>query len=160
MTPGSKKADLESQRLRKERPEPFGRREGFTLLEVLVALVVLAVGAAMIMSVLSGSLGNIRKVQLRTRVMGEAQNIMESALYKDDLQQPTTYSENLEDGFSYVLHVEEYNPEIDTGSQTLTNVELPIKLLSYKLEMLGPDSPIPVYQLQTLKIINPFQEGQ
>ena len=138
---------------------PGNRGEGFTLLEVLVALVVLAVGAAVTMSVLSGSLGNIRKVQLRTRVMGYAQNIMESALYRQDLREPTTYTENLEEGFSYVLQIEEYEPEIDAESTFTTNVELPIRLLSYRVQMFGPGSTDPVYQLQTLKVINALQEG-
>jgi len=140
-------------------PAP-GNRDGFTLLEVLVALTVLAVGAAITMSVLSGSLGNIRKVQLRTRVIENAQNIMESALYKEDLQEPATYTDNLEDGFSYVINVEEYDPEFDSESLTQDDAELPVKLLSYTVEMIGPDSPVPVYQLQTLKIVNAVQERQ
>ena len=111
------------------------------------------------MSVLSGSLGNIRKVQLRTRVMGYAQNKMEEALYRQDLREPATYSENLEEGYSYVLKIEEYDPEIDTGSTFTTSVDLPIRLLSYRVELFGPGSSDPVYQLQTLKIINTLQEG-
>jgi len=160
MKPGRRMANSKFQRLRDGSPKSFGCREGFTLLEVLVALVILAVGAVVTMSALSGSLGNIRKVQLRTRVMGYAQNIMESALYREDFREPTTYTENIEDGFSYILHVEEYDPEIDSASLTGANVELPVKLLSYTVEMIGPDSPGPVYQLQTLKIVNSSQEGQ
>jgi prepilin-type N-terminal cleavage/methylation domain-containing protein len=152
MIPGRRTADSRPGALR-------SRGEGFTLLEVLVALVVLAVGAAVTMSVLSGSLGNIRKVQLRTRVMGYAQNIMESALYRQDLREPATYAENLEEGYSYVLKIEEYEPEIETESTFTTSVELPIRLLSYRVEMFGPGSADPVYQLQTLKIINTLREG-
>ena len=48
----------------------------FTLLEVLVTLVVLAVGASITLSVITGSLGNIRKVQLRTRGVEYAQSAM------------------------------------------------------------------------------------
>lgn len=152
MIPGRKTADSGPGALR-------SRGEGFTLLEVLVALVVLAVGAAVTMSVLSGSLGNIRKVQLRTRVMGYAQNKMEEVLYRQDLREPATYSENLEEGYSYVLKIEEYEPGIDTGSTFTTSVDLPIRLLSYRVELFGPGSSDPVYQLQTLKIINTLQEG-
>jgi prepilin-type N-terminal cleavage/methylation domain-containing protein len=152
MIPGRRTADFRPGAL-------WSRGEGFTLLEVLVALVVLAVGAAVTMSVLSGSLGNIRKVQLRTRVMGYAQNIMESALYRQELREPATYTENLEEGYSYVLQIEEYEPEIETESTFTTSVEMPIRLLSYRVEMFGPGSPVPVYQLQTLKIINTLQEG-
>jgi prepilin-type N-terminal cleavage/methylation domain-containing protein len=152
MIPGRRTADSRPGALR-------NHGEGFTLLEVLVALVVLAVGAAVTMSVLSGSLGNIRKVQLRTRVMEYAQNKMEEALYRQDLREPATYTENLEEGYSYVLKIEEYEPEIDTTSTFTTNVDLPIRLLSYRVELFAPGSPYPVYQLQTLKIINTLQEG-
>ena len=137
-----------------------GNPDGFTLLEVLVALVVLAVGTVVTMSVLSGSLGNIRKVQLRTRIMESAQNIMEAALYKEDLQGPTTFTDTLEDGFSYVINVEDYVPELDSNSPGQDNPQLPVKLLSYTVEMIGPDSQVPVYQLQTLKIVNASQGQQ
>ena len=50
----------------------------FTLLEVLVTLVVLAVGASITLSVITGSLGNIRKVQFRTRAVEYAQSVMEA----------------------------------------------------------------------------------
>jgi prepilin-type N-terminal cleavage/methylation domain-containing protein len=135
-----------------------GIREGFTLLEVLIALVVLAVGAAFTMSALSGSLGNVRKVQLRTRIMDYAQTAMESALYREDLQQPATITEDLEDGFRYTVHVEEYQSE--AGLKPQTGTELPVKLLQYTIEMTGPDLTVPVYQLQTLKIVNSSQAQQ
>lgn len=133
-------------------------RNGFTLLEVLVALVVLAIGATVTMSALSGSLGNVRKSQVRIRIMEYSQNIMESALYNEELQEPTTYTENLEDGFRYTILVEEYVPETDSEFQTNDEIELPVQLLQYTVEMFGPDSLAPVYRVQTLKLVNASQE--
>ena len=63
---------------------------GFTLLEVLVALTVLAIGSALTLSLISGSLGNIRKVQLRTRSIEHAREVMETALLDRSIQQPTS----------------------------------------------------------------------
>jgi prepilin-type N-terminal cleavage/methylation domain-containing protein len=133
---------------------------GFTLLEVLIALVVLAVGAAATMSAISGSLGNIRKAQLRTRVMEYAENAMEGLLYKADIQQPATYAENLEDGFRYVVTVEDFDPGLRpvTGTQSATGLQF--KLLRYTVEMYEPDSTAPVYELQTLKLVSTSEEGQ
>jgi prepilin-type N-terminal cleavage/methylation domain-containing protein len=155
-----KTAHSEPQAVSTGRPVFTGDRAGFTLLEVLVALTVLAVGAAITVSVLSGSLGNIRKVQLRTRVIVTAQNIMEQSLYREDLQQPTVYEENLEDGFRCIVQVQEYEPVINSGSLFQDQAELPVKLMQYTVEMIGPDSPVPAYQLQTLKLVNTSQEGQ
>jgi prepilin-type N-terminal cleavage/methylation domain-containing protein len=126
-----------------------GSGAGFTLLEVLVALVVLAVGVAVTMSVISSSLGNVRKSQVRTRLMAFAQTVMESALSKDDLQPPASYQQELPDGFHCTVTVEE---EPDANLQTQTVSELPIKLLHYTVQLIGPDSES-LYALETLKLV-------
>jgi len=133
-----------------------GSGAGFTLLEVLVALVVLAVGVSLTMSVITGSLGNVRKSQLRTRLMTAAQTIMESSLYREDLQQPTTYSEDLSDGYRCIVQVEEYHPDFETEA----GAQLPVKLLQYRIEMIGPDSTGPLYTLETLKLVTSSEERQ
>jgi prepilin-type N-terminal cleavage/methylation domain-containing protein len=142
-----------------EAERPTGS-EGFTLLEVLIALVVLAVGMSVTLSVITGSVGNIRKAQLRTRAMEYAQSIMESSLNREDLQEAATFTENLEDGFQYTVHVEEYDLDIDGEPQIQSRTTLPVKLMQYTVEMIGPDSPEPVYQLQTLKLVNASTERQ
>jgi len=137
----------------------FGKTaaSGFTLLEVMVALVVLAVGVAATMSVLSGSLGNIRKAQMRTRMIDYAHDIMESSFYREELEQPALYVEDLEDGFQYRIRVEDYDPGTEEDG---TGSGLTIKLLAYTVEMIGPDSPEPAYTLETLKIVSTSEEGQ
>ena len=133
---------------------------GFTLLEVLIALVVLAVGISITLTVITGSLGNVRKVQLRTRAVEYAQSIMESSLNRDDLPATATFTENLEDGFSCNVYVEEYEPDLDPEPRIQSQTTIPIKLMQYTVEMIGPDSPEPVYRLQTLKLVNTSQERQ
>ena len=128
---------------------------GFTLLEVLVALTVLAVGAALTLSLISGSLGNIRKVQLRTRAVEHAEAVMELALLDGSITQPTGYTGDFEDGSRWSVNIEEYEPPLDPQMrpQDLPR-RMPVKLLRYTVEMFNPDSRAPDYRLQTLKLIH------
>jgi prepilin-type N-terminal cleavage/methylation domain-containing protein len=133
--------------------------QGFTLLEVLVALTILAVGGALTLSLISGSLGNIRKVQLRTRSVEHAEAMMELALLDDSIHQPATRSGDFEDGARWILHVEDYDPPISPQIQAQLqgrNLQqnMPVKMLRYTLEMFSPDSRAPDFRLQTLKLMN------
>lgn len=145
MTAPSSIADV----LIRKRPALRGASAGFTLLEVLVALVVLAVGVAVTMSVISSSLGNVRKSQIRTRLMASAQTVMESALNRDDLEPPFSYQEDLYDGLHCTVTAEE---EPDANLLTQSASELPIRLLRYTVQLIGPNSE-PLYSLETLKLV-------
>jgi prepilin-type N-terminal cleavage/methylation domain-containing protein len=128
---------------------------GFTLLEVLVALTVLAVGAALTLSLISGSLGNIRKVQLRTRTVEHAEAVMELSLLDGSILQPTVFTGNFEDGTRWSVRVEEYEPPAPPQVQSQDLLQnFPVKLLCYTVEMLSPGSRAPDYRLQTLKLVN------
>jgi prepilin-type N-terminal cleavage/methylation domain-containing protein len=127
---------------------------GFTLLEVLVGLAVLAVGAALTMSLISGSLGNIRKVQLRTRTIEHAEAVMELALLDDSIERPTTFRGDFEDGTRWSVRVEEYvPPDAQTQPSTVQPQRLAVQLFSYTVEVISPDSRAPDYRLQTLKLV-------
>ncbi len=128
---------------------------GFTLLEVLVALTVFAVGAALTLSLISGSLGNIRKVQLRTRTVEHAETVMELALLDSSIQKPVERTGDFEDGTRFSVRVEEYVPPTPPEFQGRDLPQnMPVKLLRYTVEMFSPDSRGPDYQLQTLKLVN------
>jgi len=135
---------------------------GFTLLEVLVALAILALGAVITLSLISGSLGNIRKVQLRTRTIEHAESVLELALLDASIQQPTAFSGDFEDGTRWSVRVEEYVPstQLQPQPQTQTSIDLPVKLLYYTVEMTSPESRAPDYRLQTLKIVKASKEAQ
>jgi prepilin-type N-terminal cleavage/methylation domain-containing protein len=112
MRSGSRIARQQNRHPKAEPPECVFCAGGFTLLEVLVALVVLAVGASITLSVITGSLGNIRKVQLRTRAVEYAQSVMEASLSRQDLEETASFTQNLEDGFQCTVTVQEYDPAI------------------------------------------------
>jgi prepilin-type N-terminal cleavage/methylation domain-containing protein len=138
-----------------------GSQAGFTLLEVLVSLVVLAIGAVLALSLISGSLGNIRKVQLRTRTVEHAESVLELALLDDAITRPTTFSGDFEDGTRWSVRVDDYVLP-DSGRQQSRDLQqnLPMKLLSYTVLMFSPDSQGPDYQLQTLKLVKISPEDQ
>jgi prepilin-type N-terminal cleavage/methylation domain-containing protein len=127
---------------------------GFTLLEVLVALTVLAVGSAMTLSLISGSLGNIRKVQLKTRTVEHAEAVMELALLDGSILEPTNFTGDFEDGTRWAVHVENYTfPEADRLPDRNSPQNMTVKLLRYTVEMFNADSGTSDYRLQTLKLV-------
>ncbi len=142
-------------------PKKLRTVSGFTLLEVLVALTVLAVGVALTLSLISGSLGNIRKVQLRTRTIEHAESVMELALLDDSIKQPTVFAGDFEDGTRWSVHVEDYiPPDLSQQLPGTSQVNMPVKLLSYTVEMFSPDSRTADYVLRTLKLANVPVEDQ
>ncbi|MBZ5498539.1 MAG: type II secretion system GspH family protein [Acidobacteriia bacterium] len=139
------------------------RESGFTLLEVLVALTIMAVGVALTLSLISGSLGNIRKVRAHTRLIDHAQAVMETALLDDRIQGATTLHGDFEDGTRWSVVVSEVEmPAPQTALPLNTQLQMltPI-MLSYVVDVMEPNSPKPDFQLQTLKLISPPpQPGQ
>jgi prepilin-type N-terminal cleavage/methylation domain-containing protein len=149
-------------------PSPAGEtpalraNNGFTLLEVLVALTVLAVGAALTLSLISGSLGNIRKVQLKTRTVEHAEAVMELALLNESDNQPRTFTGDFpEDGTRWTVRIDNYEMPIPEGLQPRSSPQnMPVKLLSYTVEIFGPNSTASDYRLQTLKLVRTTPEDQ
>ncbi len=137
-----------------------GGESGFTLLEVMVALAILAVGTALTMSLISGTLGNIRKVQLRTKTIQHAETVMELALL-DDVRHPTTFTGDFEDGTRWSVQVDEVPmPQPQQLQPNLQLPEQPIRLFSYTVDVRAPDSKATDIRLQTLKIVNIQQQGR
>jgi prepilin-type N-terminal cleavage/methylation domain-containing protein len=81
------------------------RESGFTLLEVLVTMTVLAVGAALTLSLISGALGNIRKTRVHTRAIEHAQTVMELALLDDSIRGATTLAGDFDDGTRWTVAI-------------------------------------------------------
>ena len=129
-----------------------------------MALAVLAIGAALTMSLISGSLGNIRKVQVRTRTIQHAEAVMELSLLDESIRQPTTFTGDFEDGTRWSVRVDEYElpnsqpaPPVQPGAPP--QATLPVRLFSYTVDVIGPDSSMPDYSLQTLKLVSVLQQA-
>ena len=142
-----------------------GRDRGFTLLEVLVALAVLGVGTALALSVVSSSLGNIRKVQIKARTVQHAETVMETTLLDDSIKGPTTLRGDFADGTLWsvvVTEVQMPEPEmaVPTPNLDLQRQALPLKVLAYAVEVMEPGSTVPDWRIQTVKVIaNPALPG-
>jgi prepilin-type N-terminal cleavage/methylation domain-containing protein len=132
---------------------------GFTLLEVLIGLTVMAVGVALTLSAISGALGNVRKVQMRTRLVEHAETVMELALLDDSVSGPTTLTGDFEDGTRWTVVIADFVPPETEATLNPRQPLLPLKLLSYSVQIFAPGSGAPDYGLQTLKVVRAQQLG-
>jgi hypothetical protein len=113
------------------------------------------VGAALTLSLISASLGNIRKVRLRTRAIEHARQVMELALVDDAITGAATLGGDYEDGTRWSVAISEVEmPMPATAMQNVQAGQLPFKVLSYAVEVTEPNSTQPVFHLQTLKLIH------
>ncbi len=133
---------------------------GFTLLEVLVTLAILAIGTALALSLISSSLGNIRRVQLRTRTIQHAETVLELTLLDDAINRPTTLTGDFEDGTRWAVRVDEVAMPQPPNQNPNQPIEMPVKMFNYSVEVFAPESAAPDFRLQTLKIVNPQQQQQ
>lgn len=141
-----------------------GRRSlgesGFTLLEVLIALAILAVGVTLTLSLISGALANIRKVQVRARTIQHAETVMELTLLDESISRPTTLNGDFADGTRWIVRVSEYElPKIQQMLQPQQQVAMPVKLFAYSLEIMSPGASGPDLRLETLKLVGTQQAG-
>ena len=141
-----------------------GRRSigesGFTLLEVLITLAILAVGVTLTLSLISGALANIRKVQVRARTIQHAETVMELTLLDDSISRPTTLNGDFADGTRWTVRVSDYElPKVQQMLQPQQQVEMPVKLLAYSLEIMSPGATGPDLRLETLKLVDVQQAG-
>jgi len=138
------------------------RESGFTLLEVLMSLTVLAVGVALVLSLMTGSLGNIRKVRGNSRLVEHAQSVMELALLDDSIQGAYTMHGDFEDGTRWSVEVSEVEMPAPSNAVPLSQqMQMAVpKMLSYVVVVMGPNSPRADFQLQTMKMISPVAQVQ
>jgi len=123
---------------------------GFTLLEVLVAMTILAVGIALGVSLISKAMGNIRMVDTRARIVDHANSVMELTLLNPEIIEPGAFDGDFEDGTRWTMRIEEYIPEAAAISE---DVDMPVKLLAFTVEMFHPHSRTMEYRLRTLKLV-------
>lgn len=138
------------------------RASGFTLLEVLMTLTIMAVAVTLILSLISGSLSNIRKVRGSTRLIEHAQAVMELALLDESVQAATSMHGDFEDGTRWSVEISEVEmpppPSAVPPSQQVQSL-MP-KMFSYVVVVMGPNSSRSDFQLQTLKMISPQRQIQ
>jgi len=131
-------------------PFAFRRSSGFTLLEVLVAMTILAAGIALGVSLVSRATGNIRKVDERAQIVNYANSVMELVLLNPEISEPGGFDGDFEDGTRWTMRIEEY---ITDETALKEQADMPVRLLAYTVEMFPPRSSIVDYRLRTLKLV-------
>ncbi len=116
----------------------FQAGAGFTLLEVVVATAVLAIGVAVAMQVFSGGLSNLHRIDMAHRAMSHAENIMSELLADQDIRGPYHASGDLDKDFLYEAQVDYWN---DPNPAALMDPALPatgapqVYLLSFSVRI-------------------------
>jgi prepilin-type N-terminal cleavage/methylation domain-containing protein len=123
---------------------------GFTLFEVLVAITVLAIGVALAASLIGKSIGNIRKIETRARLVEHASSVMELTLLDQKITEPTSFDGDFADGTRWTMRIEDYFPE---EQALMAPIDMPVKLLAYTVEVFPPGSGAADFRLRTLKLV-------
>ena len=123
---------------------------GFTLIEVLVSMTILSIGIALSISLVSKSLSNIKRIEARARIVDQANSVMELTLLDQEISEPVAFDGDFEDGTRWTMHIEEYIPDDD---EFLAQAAMPVRLLSFTVEMFQPNSNVVDYRLRTLKLV-------
>jgi len=103
---------------------------GFSLLEVLVAFIILALALGVLMRIFSGGLGNIGAAEHYSRAVA----IAESKLVAAGVESPLTEGENTgeaEPGYTWRTSVQRYQ----AGAQPLEGVVMPVELYQVEVDV-------------------------
>ncbi len=139
-------------------PTPWGRAsrsaDGFTLIEVLVAMMILAVSMVMIMQLFSGGLKSESLSRDYNHAILHARATMEETLLREPLEEGIEEGE-FDDGFRWKTEVALHEPpdealEEDEEEEPLP---LPVKLLAVTVEIGWPGESERTYRITTLKVV-------
>ncbi len=134
------------------------KRQGFTLLEVIVALSLLAIGIGVVLQIFSGGLKNIHRIDLAHRAMSHGENVMSRLLSDGEIRQPQVLTDDLDADFDYIAEIQEWQrPEQNLSIEVET---VPVRLLSIWVRIrFKNDAHGKVYELRCLKAVAEEQVG-
>lgn len=125
--------------------------DGFTLLEILVAIALLAISLTLVFQLFSGSLNNIRASEYYLKAAWEGEVSLRKILNDDNLQ-AGTFAEVTENGYRVETTVSEVMRE-KTGSLPYRAMEIDLAVKWHK------GSKEKVTCLKTVKLVNRSQQG-
>ncbi len=125
-------------------------RQGFSLLEVVVALAIVSIGITVALQLFSGALKNVRKMDLAGQAMNYAENVMNEILSDETLKGPMTRHDDLDDNFRWEAVIQDF--EIPEQSRWDRRTQFPMKLLSIRVDVIYKnDKNGKLYRLVCLK---------
>ena len=119
-------------------------QQGFTLLEVMVAVAILAMALAGIMHAFTGSLRGIGKADLYTQGVQIARSRMEEQMLKFDMEEGI-FTGTTEDVFNWSVSVVRRETAAQTEYDRTTDAENVLPL-----DWLEEDSPMVIYEIETV----------
>jgi len=137
----------------------MSRNRGFTLLEVVVALAIMGIGVAVALSIFSGSLKNLRRIDLAHRAMSHAENVMNEILTDQTIREPREFAGDLDEDFNYTASVSPWEEPRERLS--LDIVEPRAYLLGVKVEIHFKNDPNrKLYRAVCLKTVSTESQQQ
>ncbi len=109
------------------------KNNGFTLLEIVVALALLGITVSVVMQIFSEGLKNIRRIELAHQAMNHAENVMNEILSDESIQGATSLSGDLDEEFSYTAEVNDW--EEPEQNLVIDVVEPSVNLLSVSVDV-------------------------
>jgi len=109
------------------------RNKGFTLLEIVVALAILGITVSVVMQIFSEGLKNIRRIDMAHQAMNHAENVMNEILSDQSILGATSFSDDLDEEFSYTAEVSEWEEPEQNLSIVIT--EPRVHLLKVSVEV-------------------------
>jgi prepilin-type N-terminal cleavage/methylation domain-containing protein len=140
-------------RLESGRP-PRGRPpQGFTLLEVMVSLSVLAIGIVTVMELFSGSLRLADMASRRTQAVIYAREVMDG-LFAGEMLEDGEESGKVGERYSWVSYVQEVTSDEDGRFRDIENTRFPIRLkeLEVRVRWQGRTGP-QEFMLRSLRMV-------
>lgn len=119
------------QRARQERAR---QQRGFTLLEIVVAFSILALGLGLAMRIQIGATQQARIADEQTRAALHAQSILDVAGVGERLEEGVAEGE-FEDGYSWRLEVSPYQPPAEAIDPQIDMSSMPVQLLELDLTL-------------------------
>lgn len=133
-------------------PERRADERGFTLLEVILAVSILAISATLCFRLFSGSLNNIGKIDRSVEAMTYAENVMNEILIDDRINGPTTLRGGINDNYSWEAVIQDYSLQEDSLFAQERARRIPVKLLSVRVDLhFKNDAHGKLYRLVCLK---------
>ncbi len=109
------------------------RDNGFTLLEVIVALAILGITVSVVMQIFSEGLKNIRRIDMAHQAMNHAENVMNEILSDQSILGATNFSGDLDEEFAYTAEVSDW--EEPEENLVIDIVEPRVNLLEVRVDV-------------------------